>query len=92
MDIIINLLQSILKELKMLSPEMQALVDAVTATEGVEASAVVCLQGIGAQLADLLAKLDLDAADKAKAAELTASLASATAALAAAIPVVPPAA
>lgn len=80
----------VLKEIKMLSVEMQALVDQAAETNGVEASAVVVIQGYLAQITDLLGQINLSTEDRAKATEVTASMKEATDALANSIAVTQP--
>ena len=62
----------------MISAEMQALIDQAAETNGVEASAVVVIQGYLGQVVDLLGQLNLSAEDRAKATEVTASMKEAT--------------
>jgi len=87
------LLTKIEGEIKMLATEVQALIDQVTNTDGVEASAVVAIQGYLQQIVDLLAQVTMSPEDRALVTAKTAELAKATNDLAAAIAApVPPAA
>ena len=85
LDRIIYLLEKQLKELKMLNPTVQALVDEVIKTDGVEASALVAIQGYLKQITDLLAQVNMSDEDRALVDAKTAELTAATDALAAAI-------
>jgi len=82
---ILEIVQGLKKEEKIMIQEMQALTDKVTEIEGVEASATATIQAIVAKLNEL-AQNATDLADaKAQATALSQSLTDATAPLAAAI-------
>jgi len=74
LDRILLLLETISEELNHMSIELDNLVIQVAETQGVEASIIVLLQGIKAQIDALIAELALQNIDTAKLVELSASL------------------
>jgi len=74
LDRILLLLETISEELNHMSIELDNLVIQVAETQGVEASVIVLLQGIKAQIDALIAELALQNIDTAKLVELSASL------------------
>jgi hypothetical protein len=68
-----------------MTPEMQALVDAVNATVGVENSAVLAFNAINQKIVDLTNEIAMSAEDKAKMVSLTDEINAATAPLSAAV-------
>jgi hypothetical protein len=82
---ILSLLAKVLKKEKQMSAELDELQAEVTATEGVEQSAVTLIQGIAAQLTALAAQLAAAGIDNAAVLAMRDSLATSTDALAAAV-------
>jgi len=74
LDRILLLLETISEELNHMSIELDNLVIQVAETQGVEASVIVLLQGIKAQIDALIAELALKNIDTAKLVELSAGL------------------
>jgi|WetSurMetagenome_2_1015567.scaffolds.fasta_scaffold388542_1 hypothetical protein len=71
---IINLLKLMYKEERKMSAELDALEIEVQETQDVEESAIVLLQGLAVQLADLAAQLAQEGIDNEKVAALAAEL------------------
>jgi hypothetical protein len=81
---IIQMLENLTEEVYDMSVELDALVQQVGETEGVEASVITLLQGIRVQLDEIIAELAAAQVDNAKLVELRDSLDASEQALAAA--------
>ena len=87
---IIQMLEVLTKEVHDMSIELDALVEQVAETEGVEESVIALLQGIQTQLTELATELAEAQVDNAKVLELRDSLHASEEALAAAASFTPP--
>lgn len=85
LDEIINVLSSIYEEEKNMSAQLDILEAEIKETESIEESAILLLQGLSQQLADLATQLALEGIDNAKVLALSEELDAKSNALAQAI-------